>query len=111
MDGQVHALGREPAGGKFSGMMCACMSTIIGRLGHRLQSEVGAVQGLTTAPQTAQPAAPGQTGGFEVTGYEVLATMRLSTYVPLVVRSGVSSVLEGEPVASSAAPAEVPDES
>src|SRR5262245_2469897 len=29
MDGQVQALGREPAGGKFSGMMCACMSTII----------------------------------------------------------------------------------
>src|SRR5262249_59196681 len=30
MDGQVQALGREPAGGKLSGMMCACMSTIIG---------------------------------------------------------------------------------
>src|SRR5215510_8079543 len=32
MDGHVQALGREPAGGKFSGMMCACMSTIIGLL-------------------------------------------------------------------------------
>src|SRR4029077_21111304 len=29
-DGQVQALGREPAGGNCSGMMCACMSTIIG---------------------------------------------------------------------------------
>src|SRR6266508_5352796 len=29
MDGQVQALARVPAGGKLSGMMCACMSTII----------------------------------------------------------------------------------
>src|SRR2546427_10324221 len=29
IDGQVHALARVPAGGKCSGMICACMSTII----------------------------------------------------------------------------------
>src|SRR6266478_6460083 len=29
IDGHVHALARVPAGGKFSGMMCACMSTIM----------------------------------------------------------------------------------
>src|SRR2546427_2649692 len=29
MDGQVHALAGVPAGGKCSGMICACMSTII----------------------------------------------------------------------------------
>src|SRR6185295_8992389 len=29
MDGHVHALARDPAGGNCSGMICACMSTII----------------------------------------------------------------------------------
>src|SRR5262245_26482687 len=32
IDGHVHALARDPAGGKLSGMMCACMSTIIDAL-------------------------------------------------------------------------------
>jgi len=63
-----------------------------------LQSEVGAVQGLTTAPQPqAQPGAAGQDASPPE--HEVLATLRLSTYVPSAVRVGESM---------TAAPAAVP---
>jgi type IV pilus assembly protein PilO len=75
-----------------------------------LQSEVGAVQGLTTAPQPAQPqpAQPGQQAAQPE--YEVLATMRLSTYVPSAVRLEVSALPE-EPVASSGPEEKIRDES
>src|SRR5262249_30897809 len=61
MDGHVHALGREPAGGKFSGMMCACMSTIIG--GALVERENGPrdLAGLHRAKclvDVVQPSAP-----------------------------------------------------
>ena len=105
VQGDYHEVGR------FLARVVSFPRVVRPTISELLQSEIGAVQGLTTAPPAAQPAAPGQPGGFEETGYEVLATMRLSTYVPLVVRSDVSSVLEGEPVASSSAPEEVLDES
>ena len=105
VQGDYHEVGR------FLASVVSFPRVVRPTISELLQSEIGAVQGLTTAPPAAQPAAPGQPGGFEETGYEVLATMRLSTYVPLVVRSDVSSVLEGEPVASSSAPEEVLDES
>lgn len=105
VQGDYHEVGR------FLASVVSFPRVVRPTISELLQSEVGAVQGMTTAPQPAQPEAPGQAGGYEETGYEVLATMRLSTYVPLVVRSDVSSVLEGEPVASSSAPAEVLDES
>jgi hypothetical protein len=77
-----------------------------------LQAEVGAVQGLTTAPQAqapaaGQPAAP--TEAAPPPEYEVLATMRLSTYVPSALRMELSTVSEAKPVASSTE--EVRDES
>lgn len=105
VQGDYHEVGR------FLASVVSFPRVVRPTISELLQSEVGAVQGMTTAPPTAQPAGPGQPGGFEETGYEVLATMRLSTYVPIVVRSDVSSVLEGEPVASSSAPEEVLDES
>src|SRR2546426_5258887 len=59
MDGQVQALGREPAGGKFSGMMCACMSTIIGSVER--ENGPGDLAGLHRAKRlvdVVQPAPP-----------------------------------------------------
>src|SRR5258706_16428927 len=41
MDGHDHALGGAPAGGKVSGMMCACMSTIIAALPASSGARVG----------------------------------------------------------------------
>ena len=105
VQGDYHEVGR------FLASVVSFPRVVRPTISELLQSEAGAVQGMTTAPQTGQPAAPDQPGGYEATGYEVLATMRLSTFVPLVVRSDVSGVLEGEPVASSSAPAEVLDES
>jgi Tfp pilus assembly protein PilO len=68
-----------------------------------LQSELGAVQGLTTAPQpAAPPEAAGQPGQEVVQPeYEVLATLRLSTYVPSAVRLEVAALPPEEPVASA----------
>src|SRR4029450_3879345 len=60
MDGQVQALGREPAGGKCSGMMCACMSTIIAGSVER-ENGPGDLAGLHRAKRlvdVVQPAAP-----------------------------------------------------
>lgn len=105
VQGDYHEVGR------FLASVVSFPRVVRPTISELLQSEVGAVQGLTTAPQSVQPEAPGQPGDFEETEYEVLATMRLSTYVPVAVRLEVSSVLEGEPVASSAAPVEVLDES
>jgi Tfp pilus assembly protein PilO len=104
VQGDYHEVGR------FLASVVSFPRVVRPTISELLQSEVGAVQGLTTAPQAA-PATPGQPGGVEETEYEVLATMRLSTYVPLAVRLDVSGVLEAEPVASSAVPAEVRDES
>lgn len=105
VQGDYHEVGR------FLASVVSFPRVVRPTISELLQSEVGAVQGLTTAPQSVQPEASGQPGDFEETEYEVLATMRLSTYVPVAVRLEVSSILEGEPVASSAAPAEVLDES
>ncbi len=79
-----------------------------------LQSEVGAVQRQTTAPQPTQlqpgqPAGPGQLAAQPE--YEVLATMRLSTYVPSAVRVEVSAVTEATPVAATGSKVEARDES
>src|SRR6267142_2404151 len=52
IDGHDQALGREPAGGKFSGMMCACMSTIIYTL--LFASRRGAFGGSVLAPPDLQ---------------------------------------------------------
>jgi hypothetical protein len=97
--------------GRFLASVVSFPRVVRPTISELLQSEVGAVQGMTTAPQTGQPGTPGQPGGAEEIEYEVLATMRLSTFVPLAVRSDVSSVLETEPVASPTPPVEVRDES
>ena len=104
VQGDYHEVGR------FLASVVSFPRVVRPTISELLQSEVGAVQGLTTAPQAA-PATPGQPGDVEETEYEILATMRLSTFVPLAVRLEVSGVLEAEPVASSAVPAEVRDES
>jgi type IV pilus assembly protein PilO len=106
VQGDYHEVGR------FLASVVSFPRVVRPTISELLQSEVGAVQGMTTAPQTGQPGTPDQPGGAEEIEYEVLATMRLSTFVPLVVRSDdVSSVLETEPVASSTPHAEVRDES
>jgi Tfp pilus assembly protein PilO len=105
VQGDYHEVGR------FLASVVSFPRVVRPTISELLQSEVGAVQGMTTAPQPAAPASPGQPGDVEEVEYEVLATMRLSTYVPLVVRSDVSGVLEAEPVASSTVPAELRDES
>ena len=56
-----------------------------------LQAEVGAVQGLTTAPPGTQPAGDGPAAAA-FPEYEVLATMRLSTYVPSSLHPEVTSL-------------------
>jgi hypothetical protein len=76
-----------------------------------LQAELGAVQGMTTAPQAppaGQPATPAEDA--PPPEYEVLATMRLSTYVPTAIREDVSELPGEEPVAAGSMD-EVHDES
>jgi Tfp pilus assembly protein PilO len=64
-----------------------------------MQTEMGAIQGQTTvAPQAPQPA-PGASDETEAPPeYEVLATMRLSTYVPTAVRVDGTALSDLEPV-------------
>jgi Tfp pilus assembly protein PilO len=98
--------------GRFLASVVSLPRVVRPTISELLQAEVGAVQGLTTAPQAqapaaGQPAAP--TEAAPPPEYEVLATMRLSTYVPSALRMELSTVSEAQPVASSTE--EVRDES
>jgi hypothetical protein len=98
--------------GRFLASVVSLPRVVRPTISELLQAEVGAVQGLTTAPQAqapaaGQPAAP--TEAAPPPEYEVLATMRLSTYVPSALRMELSTVSEAKPVASSTE--EVRDES
>lgn len=103
VQGEYHQVGR------FLASVVSFPRVVRPTVSELLQSELGAVQGMTTAPQPAQPASGGQPGEVRIE-YEVLATMRLSTYVPSAVRLEVSA-LEAEPVASTRASERVRDES
>jgi Tfp pilus assembly protein PilO len=98
--------------GRFLASVVSLPRVIRPTISELLQAEVGAVQGLTTAPPAAQ-AQPGQpappTQAAATPEYEVLATMRLSTYVPSALRMELSTVTQAMPVASSTE--EVRDES
>jgi type IV pilus assembly protein PilO len=98
--------------GRFLASVVSLPRVVRPTISELLQAEVGAVQGLTTAPPAqapaaGQPAAP--TEAAPPPEYEVLATMRLSTYVPSALRMELSTVSEAKPVASSTE--EVRDES
>jgi type IV pilus assembly protein PilO len=98
--------------GRFLASVVSLPRVVRPTISELLQAEVGAVQGLTTAPPAqapadGQPAAP--TAAPPPPEYEVLATMRLSTYVPSALRMELSTVPEASPVASSTE--EVRDES
>ena len=96
--------------GRFLASVVSFPRVVRPTVSELLQSELGAVQGMTTAPQPAQPAPAGQAAAV-LPEYEVLATMRLSTYVPSAVRLEVSALDADEPVASSGAAREARDES
>jgi Tfp pilus assembly protein PilO len=88
--------------GRFLASVVSFPRVVRPTVSELLQAELGAVQGQTTAaqpPPAGQPAAPGQPA--PPPDYEVLATMRLSTYVPSAVRIDVSAVSEAMPLASS----------
>jgi Tfp pilus assembly protein PilO len=98
--------------GRFLASVVSLPRVVRPTISELLQAEVGAVQGLTTAPPAqapaeGQPAPP--TGAPPPPEYEVLATMRLSTYLPTALRMELSTVTEASPVASSTE--EVRDES
>jgi type IV pilus assembly protein PilO len=101
VQGDYHSVGR------FLASVVDLPRVIRPTISELLQSEVGAVQGMMTAPQPA-PGQPGQPA--EEPEHEVLATMRLSTYVPSAVRLEVSAVTE-TPVVSSGAEEKIRDES
>jgi Tfp pilus assembly protein PilO len=87
--------------GRFLASVVSFPRVVRPTVSELLQAEL-AVQGQTTAaqpPPAGQPAGPGQPA--PPPDYEVLATMRLSTYVPSAVRMDVSAVSEAMPVASS----------
>lgn len=100
--------------GRFLASVVSFPRVVRPTISELLQSEVGAVQGQTTAPQPTQPQ-PGQPAGpgqlEPQPEYEVLATMRLSTYVPSAVRVEVSVVTEATPVATTGSKVEARDES
>jgi Tfp pilus assembly protein PilO len=94
VQGDYHAVGR------FLASVVSLPRIVRPTVTELLQSELGAVQGLTTVPQPAAP--PGGAGpGQEVVQpeYEVLATLRLSTYVPSAIRMEVSALPPADPVA------------
>lgn len=95
--------------GRFLASVVSFPRVVRPTVSEMLQSEVGAVQGLTTAPPT-QPAEGQEEAGPE---YEVLMTMRLSTYVPTAMRAdaSISAAPEGVPVASTIAAGKDVDES
>ncbi|HET6360593.1 MAG TPA: type 4a pilus biogenesis protein PilO [Gemmatimonadota bacterium] len=97
--------------GRFLASVVSFQRVVRPTVSELLQSQAGAVQGVTTAPQApaaAQPDAPA--AAAPPPEYEVLATMRLSTYVPAALRDDVSALPDGEPVATGAVD-EVRDES
>lgn len=95
--------------GRFLASVVSFPRVVRPTVSEMLQSEVGAVQGLTTAPQT-QSGAGQEAAAPE---YEVLVTMRLSTYVPSAMRTdaAISGAPEGVPVASTIAAGKDVDES
>lgn len=97
VQGDYHAVGR------FLASVVSFPRVVRPTVTELLQSELGAVQGQTTAPQLAQPGPeagqPGQP--VEQPEYEVLATMRLSTYVPSAIRVEVSALPLEAPVATA----------
>lgn len=100
--------------GRFLASVVSFPRVVRPTISELLQSELGAVQGQTTAPQPpqaqpGQPAGPGQPAPQPE--YEVLATMRLSTYVPSAIRVEVSAVTEATPVATTGSKVEARDES
>jgi Tfp pilus assembly protein PilO len=86
--------------GRFLASVVSFQRVVRPTVSELLQAELGAVQGTTAAPQPAEPAAPGVAP--PPPEYEVLATMRLSTYVPTAIRDDVSALPDGEPVATGA---------
>lgn len=88
--------------GRFLASVVSLPRVVRPTISELLQAEVGAVQGLTTAPAPAPDAGqPAPTAAPPPPEYEVLATMRLSTYVPSALRMELSTVSEAKPVASS----------
>lgn len=105
VQGDYHAVGR------FLASVVSFQRVVRPTVSELLQAELGAVQGMTTAPQAppaGQPATPAEDA--PPPEYEVLATMRLSTYVPTAIRDGMSALPDGDPVATGAVD-EVRDES
>ncbi len=95
--------------GRFLASVVSFQRVVRPTVSELLQSEVGAVMGMTTAPPAPTAAPPGAPAAEAQPEYEVLATMRLSTYVPAAIRGDVTAIPDGEPVATSAD--EVQDES
>lgn len=98
--------------GRFLASVVSLPRVVRPTISELLQAEVGAVQGLTTAPPAQAPAAGQPAAPAEAAPppeYEVLATMRLSTFVPAALRMELSTASEAQPVASSTE--EVRDES
>ena len=95
VQGDYHDIGR------FLASVVSFQRVVRPTVSELLQAELGSVMGMTSAP--AAPAAPPAdqpgTGDAPPPEYEVLATMRLSTYVPTAIRTEVSALPEGEPVA------------
>lgn len=86
--------------GRFLASVVSFQRVVRPTVSELLTSEVGAVQGQTTAPLAPQTAEAGDEPAPPE--YEVLATMRLSTYVPTAIRDDVSVLPDGEPVATGA---------
>jgi Tfp pilus assembly protein PilO len=87
--------------GRFLASVVSFQRVVRPTVSELLQSEMGAVQGMTTAPPASPPAEPGSPGEAPPPPeYEVLATMRLSTYVPTAIRADVSALPADEPVAA-----------
>ena len=105
VQGDYHAVGR------FLASVVSFPRVVRPTVSELLQAEMGAVQGLTSAPQAPPAAQPGTAAeDAPPPEYEVLATMRLSTYVPTAIRTDVTALPDGEPMATGAVD-EVRDES
>lgn len=93
--------------GRFLASVVSFQRVVRPTVSELLQSEMGAVQGQTTVAAT-QPTEPGTEPAPPE--FEVLATMRLSTYVPTAIRGDMSALPEGEPVVTGGVE-EIRDES
>ena len=93
--------------GRFLASVVSFQRVVRPTVSELLQSEMGAVQGQTTvaAPQPTEPGTEPAPPEFEV-----LATMRLSTYVPTAIRGDMSALDEEEPVVTGGVE-EIRDES